>query len=492
MRSTALSNFLTIETPAGDLTIAGGSAPTRLMARLLSVVPGMRGTSITQRLVRAVHGSAWTMAGYGTSQVLKLASTLVLARLLIDPSVFGLVALVNVFLSGLEAVSDLGIGLDVVQHPRGEEPVFLDTGFIVQAGRSVLLALIAVLLAVPFAAFYHQPEVRSLAIVGALSTGIRGFASMSIWLMTRKVQLGKLTAVNVAGDATGLLVSIIWALISPTAWALVAGKVATSFAYVIASHLVADRLPLLRVERKAARDMLIFGGGIFLSSATYFLAGESERLVVGKFATVAELGCFSLALSMSYAPFGILQRIISNVFFPMLAETARQDTSKIAVHFRKFRLAFLVASLLMAVGFITLSHKTISLVLRPQYADTAWMLQLLGFRSALELFGSAVSAMLLAVGITRYTAMGNTSKLIFLAVGLTIAFTRFGLREAIWVLAISPIAHYAPLLFGLFKRYRFAIRTELACFGLFVLATAITAILYRALPVLIGRLLVRL
>jgi len=375
---------------------------------------------------------------------------------------------VNVFLTGLEVLTDLGIGLDIVQHPRGEEPVFLDTAFFIQVGRSLFLCLMAVALAVPFASFYHQPEVRWLAVVGSFSVGIRGFTSMSVFLMQRRVQMGKLTIVNVMGDATGLVVSVVWALLSPTAWALVAGRVGTALAFVLVSHIMSDRRPGMRWERRAAREILIFGSGIFLSSATYFFSNESERLVVGKFASLAELGCFSLALSMSYPAFGIMQRVISNVFFPMISATARADGARAAAHFRKFRLVFLLASVAIAIGYITLSHLVVRLALRPEYAATAWMLQLLGFRSALELFGSAASAMLLAVGVTRYAAIGNTARMIFLAIGLTVAFSRFGLREALWVLAAAPLVHYAAMLYGLSKRVQFVFRTELLCFTIFL------------------------
>ena len=295
----------------------------RVVARLLGRVPGLRATSVTNRLTLAVHGSAWTLAGIGASQFLKLASTLVLARILLDPKAFGLMALVNVFLTGLEVLSDLGIGLDIVQHPRGEDPLFLDTAFLIQVARSSFLCLIAVGLAVPFAAFYNQREVRLLVMVGSLSTGIRGFASMSVWLMMRAVNLAKLTKLTVIGDAAGLVVSVACALASPTAWALVWGKVASAVVYVIASHVVADRMPQLRWDRRAAREILIFGSGIVLSSATYFISSQSERLVVGKFATASELGCFSLALSMAYAPYIILQKVTSNVFFPMISAVAR-------------------------------------------------------------------------------------------------------------------------------------------------------------------------
>ncbi len=453
---------------------------TSIAVRVFALIPGLRGTSVTNRLMTAVHGSAWTFVGYGTSQLLKLLSTLILARLLLDPKTFGLMALVNVFLTGLEVLSDLGIGLDIVQHPRGEDPLFLNTAFLMQVGRSLVLCLMAVGLAIPFAIFYHQPEVRWLATVGSLSIGIRGFVSMSIWLMTRRVQIGKVTTVNLIGDAVGLTTSVVWALISPTAWALVAGKVASSIAYVIASHLFSDWIPSFTWERRAARDILIFGSGVFLSSATYFFSTESERLIVGKFASVAELGCFSLALSMSYAPFVIVQRIISNVFFPMISNTARGDEGKAALHFKKFRLVFFLASVLMAVGFILLSRSAVSLLLRPQYADTAWMLQLLGFRSALELFGSAASVMLLAVGVTRYAAIGNTVKLVFLSIGLFIAFGRFGLHGAVWVLAVSPFVHYCTMLIGLSRRCKFVMSAELAYFGSFVVVATLAGLLYRA------------
>ncbi len=446
---------------------------------MLRYIPGLRGTPVTGRLVAAARGSVWTLAGYGASQVLKLISTLLLAHFLLDPKVFGLMALVNVFLSGLEVISDLGIGLDVVQHPRGEQPLFLDTAYLMQVVRGLLLCGMAVGLAIPFAAFYHQPQVRWLAIVGAFSVGIRGFASMSVWVVTRRLQLAQLTAVNVIGDAVGLAVSIVWALASPTAWALVAGKVGTAIAFVIASHVISDRLPRLRWDKAISKDILMFGAGMFLSSATYFFSGEAERLVVGKFATVAELGCFSLALSMAYAPQGVLQRIISNVFFPIIADSARQDTERAAKHFRKFRLVFLAASSVMAVGFITLSRPVVSLLLRPQYAATAWMLQLLGFRSALELFGSAAAGTLFALGVSRYAAIGNSTKLLFLGVGLGIAFTRYGLREALWVLALSPVAHYLPMLIGLRKRFATAMRTELTAFAVFIAIAVATALLYR-------------
>src|SRR5580698_10722168 len=187
----------------------------RTAVKVLAYIPGLRGLSPSRRVMTAMRGGTWTMVGYGASQVLRLASALTLARML-APQAFGLVALVNVFLSGLEMLSDLGIGMDVVQHPRGDDPVFINTAFIIQVGRGIVLWAVAMGLAYPFTRFYHQPAVFSLLIVGALSVLLRGFTSGSIWGLTRHVQLAKYNLLTVGSDFFGFFVSVLWAIASTT------------------------------------------------------------------------------------------------------------------------------------------------------------------------------------------------------------------------------------------------------------------------------------
>jgi O-antigen/teichoic acid export membrane protein len=440
---------------------------------LVRRIPGLGGVSASRRVVTAVRGGTWTVLGYGASQVVRLASTLVLARM-VAPRAFGLVALVMVFLSGLESLSDLGIGMDVVQSPRGDDPVYINTAFIIQMGRGAILWLIASALAYPFAIFYKQPAIVALAIVGSLSTLVRGFSGGSIWTLTRQVRMKELTILNVGSDSFGLVVSVIWAIISPTAWALVVGRVAASVALVIASHAIAENRVTLDWDTKAAKEIFAFGAGIFLSTATYFLAGESERLVVGKFVNLVELGCFSLALAISMAASRGFQQVVTQVFFPMMSESLRTDREVAYRHFKKTRHLVLIVSACMAVGFIIGSKWIVHVLLGPKYAMAGWMLQLLGTRGALELFAALASSMLFAAGTSRYAAIANTSKLVFLGIGLAIAFTWFGFHGAMWVLALAPLANYGPVLIGLRRHCAPVLRAELASFAGFAAITVLT------------------
>lgn len=425
----------------------------------------------------ALRGVVWTIAGYGGSQLLRLASTLVLARYLLAPEAFGLFALLNIFLTGLEMLSDLGIGLDVVQHRRGDDPDFINTAFLIQAGRGIILWAIATALVSPFAFFYDQPDVRMLGLVGAFSVAVRGVASGSVWLMTRHVQVKKLAILNVGGDAVGLIVTVVWAIVSPTAWALVAGRLAMTLAFTIGSHLVADNRVSLRWDKDAARDIFTFGGGMFLTSVTFFLGGEAERLIVAKFIPIAELGCFSLALTLSAAPAQILGQVAGQVFFPMISQSLREDPKVVVRHFRRARIVFLAISILVGVGFIAYSHRFVALLLPPQYASTGWMLQWLGFRAAQQIFTAPTSFLILAYGNSKQGAVANIIRSILMVVGMWLGFTMYGMQVAIASLAIAYVVAYIALIPALAQHSRPSLRVELQSFAVFSICMVLAAMI---------------
>lgn len=457
---------------------AGGepSWAERAALAALRCIPGMRERTLSGRAALAIRGIIWTVAEYGASQLLRLVSTLLLARLLLGPEAFGLIALVSVFLAGLEMLSDFGIGPNVVQHRRGDEPYFLNTAFSMQAARGLVLWAAATVLAYPFAVFYKQPAVFPLVVAAAVGVALRGFASASVWTLKRHVRLRNLTLLTVGGEAVGFAVAIGWASAAPSAWALVAGTLANVAVFTIGSHLLPGHRISPAWDRSAARDILRFGAWISVSTGTYFLAEQAERLVLGKFVTVAELGCFSIALMIATAATRGIQQVIGQVFFPMIAQSARHGQLATAAHFNKTRWVFLVLSVSLGAGFVGYSDRLVGMLLPPEYAMTGWILQLLGFRAAFDIFGGPTAALLLAGGLSMYSAAGNMARLLFLGVGLYIAFSMFGFREAVWVLAISPVAVYLTVMVGIARHFKGVVKAELACFAAF-LASAVLMLL---------------
>jgi O-antigen/teichoic acid export membrane protein len=429
---------------------------------MISAIANVRQAARLFRTQLAVRGSAWVAVEYGATQILRLTSTLVLARYLLGPEAFGFVALVNVFVAGLEMLSDLGVGANVVQHPRGADPDFLDVSFTIQAARGLILWVATTALAYPLAVFYGQPTLFPLALVAAVGVAVRGFASPAVWTLNRQVQRGRLALLTMTSEAATFAVALAWAWMAPSAWALVAGTLTNATIFTLASYALPGHRVSFRWNSRTAREILQFGAWITLSTGTHFLAGQGERLILGKFVTPQELGCFSVALMLATAPSRGLEQLGGQVLFPLIAQSVRHGQFAVVGYYRKARLIFLGLSLLMVVAFAGLSQWLVAVLLPSKYEATGWMLQLLGVRAAFDVFGAPASALLLASGLSVYSAAGNMTRLGFLIVGLLVAFSSFGLREAVWVLALSPVAVYFPaMLVGMTKHFRVLVRAEL-------------------------------
>ena len=109
--------------------------------------PGHSGSSLKKL---AVRGSVYELLGYGASMVLRLGGNLVLTRFL-APADFGLVAIVNAILYGLEMLSDVGLRMAVIQQENGDDQNFLDTVWTLQVFRGFARWVIACSLTYPIA-----------------------------------------------------------------------------------------------------------------------------------------------------------------------------------------------------------------------------------------------------------------------------------------------------------------------------------------------------
>ena len=105
----------------------------------------------------AIKGAIWTIASYGSSQVIRFGSNLILTRLLL-PELFGLMGLAYVFITGVHLFTDIGLGPSIIQNKRGEEPEFLNTAWTMQIIRSFIVWLCLIAITWPVANFYAEPR----------------------------------------------------------------------------------------------------------------------------------------------------------------------------------------------------------------------------------------------------------------------------------------------------------------------------------------------
>ena len=99
-------------------------------------------------------------------------------------------ALINTFIQGLNLFSDLGIKTSIIRSPRGEDPVFLNTAWILQVVRGFVLWLSCCLIAWTVARLYDSFQLLWLMPIVGLNTIINGFNSIFLATLNCKIKLG--------------------------------------------------------------------------------------------------------------------------------------------------------------------------------------------------------------------------------------------------------------------------------------------------------------
>jgi O-antigen/teichoic acid export membrane protein len=431
----------------------------------------------------AFRASAWSVAGYGVSTILRFVSRLALAKFLHDSTPMGDVAIVVVILAGLEMISDLGIGFNIVQHKQGDDRAFLGTAFSVQAIRGVGIWAIASLLAAPVAWIYHDPDLTPLLLFGAVSTLARSFANPGVWVLTRRVELKGPTLLTIASEVAGFAVTIAWSILAPSAWAIVGGTVASAVVYTAGSHLLGTRVNFAW-DGKVARQIAQFGGWMILSSSTYFLSSRGETLMLRGSIPDAQFGCFAFASMLVTTPVAAITQLASQVFFPTLASSIREDGRKALSLYTRSKWIFTALALCFAGGGMILGPSIVHLLgLNTSFVGLEWMVQFLALRAALDIYTAPTGTVLFASGASRYSAIANIVRLIFLVLGLFLTLKVWGLQGAFVALLGAPFISYFALLPGINRHMAGALRVELASLvGLLAGSALVTAVAWWIQP----------
>src|SRR4051812_46444971 len=108
------------------------------------VEKGIRTTARADQALEAaaIRASFWTVVDYGSAMTLRVVNSVVLTRLLM-PEAFGLMALVATLIAGVGLMSDVGLGVSVIQNRRGDDPVMLNTVWTLQVLRGAGILVVA-------------------------------------------------------------------------------------------------------------------------------------------------------------------------------------------------------------------------------------------------------------------------------------------------------------------------------------------------------------
>lgn len=431
-------------------------------------MPSQKEKSLKQRMLRA---GGWTVAGHGLAQVLRLCSNLIMTRLL-APEMFGIMAIATMVTMILGMLSDIGLRQNIIQSKRGDDPVFLDSAWVIQIIRGFGLWLLAVLLAValhllngagmlPAASVYASPQLPIVIAASALSAIILGFQSTKMAVADRRFDQKRLVQIELVSQITALGVMIVLGAATRSIWALVAGGLVASFATSVLSHVwMAGPANQFRLDKTALRELIGFGKWIFVSSAMTVLSTAGDRLLLGGFVDAELLGIYAVAALIARSVENALQKVFRNVLLPAFSEINRADPKMLRDAYYKLRVPADLLLLFLAGFIFATGQLLIDILYDPRYSRAGGVLEVLCLSLFVTRYGLA-HQIYLSVGTTKYLAVINVVRSVSMYVVTPVLFSFFGFAGAIWGIALHALPTVPLVYFFNHKLGLIDIRREL-------------------------------
>ncbi len=363
---------------------------------------------------RARSGTQWLMAGFAIGQIARLLANIALAAILFE-EVFALMAIVSAVMFGLAMFSDIGLKANVVQHPRGDDPDFLNTAWTLQVMRGVCLFLMAVAMAWPLSRIYgaNDPkayELLYLIPMVALTSLITGFESTKLLTAARHLKVKEVTQLEFIVGGFGTVMMLVLAWYMRSVYALAIASVLSSVLQTYLSYKMLDGQPSrFRWEPESVKAIFSFGKWVFLSTFFTFAALQIDRFTMGAVFPLAQVGVYSIAASLAFIVPTVVGRLQWSVLFPWYSRMLERGMP-LSEAFGRTRMAMMVFSSFFCALLIGGAHSFFELAYDDRYAMGGVLLPLLALGAWFSCLEPMYGATFVASGRPKWTAIANASK----------------------------------------------------------------------------------
>ena len=389
----------------------------------------------------------WVTGSYGVAQGLRLFTNVILARLL-APQLFGIMVIINTLRTGIELLSDIGVGQNIVSNPDGAKPGFYNTAWTMQIMRGILLFGIFFVSADPIADFYDGGELHRIIPIISVVFLLTGFQSPSRYILQKRQAVQRIGMFDIFISASSSLIHIGLALYSPTIWALVFGLLLSTAVSSTASFFLIDyRQHRLTIDRTYFKAIISFGKWVFLSSIVYFLAMNFDRLYFAKEIPFAILGIYGIARTFSDLTGTLVQRVGNLMIFPKVAAFSKQriELRPAISGLRRKALLAVVAGLSL---FIAISDQVVVLLYDDRYIAAAFILPILMMGAWFSILSTMGESFMFGIGRPAHTARAQGIKLAWLVISVPFALTQYGLITAFCCIAAADLFRYSSIMFS--------------------------------------------
>ena len=247
--------------------------------------------------------------------------SIVLARLL-DPAVYGEIALITVFTSLLGVFIDSGLGSALIQKKNADD---LDFSSVFYFNVVMCLALYGVLfMAAPFiAAFYHISHLTPVIRILGLTLIVSGVRSIQQSYVSKNLIFKKFFFATVGATLGSAIVGVAMAYMGYGVWALVGQQLTSVILGTVILWVMVNWRPKLMFSFQRLKGLFSYGWKLLVSALLDVGYGQLRQLIIGRIYTAKDLAFYNQGHHFPNVIVANINASIDSVLLP--AMSAEQD-----------------------------------------------------------------------------------------------------------------------------------------------------------------------
>lgn len=350
----------------------------------------------------AVSGVRWTMVARVASELITLASAVVLARL-VAPSEFGEAVVPLIFVPLAVIFTFEGLGSALVQRKEIDQ-THVEAAMLASLATGAALSAATFLLADPVGGkLFGKASAELLQIISPVFL-LAGLGAVSRGLLWRQLDFRRVSLIEMISLALGATSAVAMAIAGLAAEAIVLGALIATFVTAVLL-LISVPPPVPRFHREALRDVMGFGLPASAAGLTYVAVSNATIAVAAVRLSAAQVGLYWRAFQLGVVYQDKISGIMMRLAFPIYSRTSDIDELR-RFHERATRIH--AAALLPLLSLlIVLAPDLVPWVFGERWGPAAGAVQILAVAGMIAAVLTGYPQILLAAGKPRALLVFN-------------------------------------------------------------------------------------
>ncbi len=322
---------------------------------------------------KVAKGFVWSGIERFSIQGIGFLLSIIIARI-VSPSSYGLIVMIQVFLSFSQIFIDGGFANALIQK-KDRSAIDYYTVFLFNLAVAVGLYALFFFAAPYIASFYNESQLTSLTRVISLSLILSSLSIVQRAKLTIELDFKTQTKAGILAVIISGICGVVCAYSGMEVWALVIQSLISQIVISFSLMYFSRWTPRLQFSTESFKKMFSYGSKLMASNLITGIYINLANLIIGKKYSAADLAYYNRGFTLTQFPSANIAEVMNRIIFPVLT-SLQDDKKKLIEAYEKYlHLSnYIILPLMMLL--IVLAHPLIEILLTEKWLSAVPYIQI--------------------------------------------------------------------------------------------------------------------